>query len=60
MNSLFLFLSLLGCPAELQVTDSATKELPAPEPPPTLGVNKTDDCDQKAIGSSVCNFFLID
>mgnify|MGYP003133295363 FL=1 len=60
MTSLFLILSLLGCPAELQVTDSATKELPAPEPPPTLGVNESDDCDQKALGSSVCNFFLVD
>lgn len=62
MISLFLMLSLLGCPAELQVTDSAAKETVVPEPPvpPTLGVNEENNCDQKALGSSVCNFFLVD
>ena len=28
--------------------------------PPVLGVNERDDCDQKALGSSVCNFVLLD
>lgn len=62
MINIFLMLSLLGCPAELQVTDSAAKEVVVTEPPvpPTLGVNEEDNCDQKALGSSVCNFFLID
>ena len=61
MISFLLGLTLLGCPAELQVNDSATvinKE--EPPPPPVLGVNEADNCDQKALGSSVCNFFLID
>lgn len=63
MINLFLILSLLGCPAELQVTDSATKEISVPEEPmipPTLGINEKDDCDQKTLGSNACNFFLID
>ena len=60
MISLLLGLSLFGCPAALEVNDSASKVLAAPEPPPILGVNEEDTCDQKALGSNVCNFFLID
>lgn len=60
MISLFLCLSLLGCPATLEVADSSSPKIEIPEPPPTLGVNEADNCDQKTLGSSVCNFFLID
>ena len=60
MINFLLGLTLLGCPAKLQVDDSATTINKEPEPPPVLGVNEADDCDQKSLGSSVCNFFLID
>tara|TARA_Y100000592_G_scaffold65123_1_gene101326 strand:+ start:8212 stop:8799 length:588 start_codon:yes stop_codon:yes gene_type:complete len=60
MINLLLGLTLLACPATLEVNDSASKVINEPQPPPTLGVNEEDTCDQKALGSSVCNFFLID
>tara|TARA_Y100001963_G_C6651784_1_gene386049 strand:+ start:98 stop:700 length:603 start_codon:yes stop_codon:yes gene_type:complete len=65
MINIFLALSLLGCPAELQVTDTSTsthvsQPQQTPEPPPELGVIEKDNCDQKALGSSVCNIVLVD
>ncbi len=60
MISFLLGLTLLGCPAKLQVDDSASASNKEPTPPPVLGVNESEDCDQKALGSNVCNFFLLD
>jgi len=65
MINIFLALSLFGCPAELQVSDTSTsipisQSEQQPEIPPELGVIERDDCDQKVLGSSVCNFILID
>ncbi len=59
---MWFLLTLLACPAELDVVqqkDSGT-ETKAPEPPPTIGVHETGDCDQMQIGSEVCNIFLYD
>lgn len=58
----FLLFTLSGCPAKLDVSDadSANKHSEIPVVPPTLGINLSDDCDQKQLGSSVCNLFLLD
>ena len=55
--SLFL---LAACAANLDVEDSDIGKIIEPEDPPTLGVNKEDDCDQATIGSKVCNLVLQD
>ena len=62
MKNLLLLLFLAGCPAKLEIAsdDSSSAVAAAPAAPPTLGVNEKEDCDQKALGSSVCNIFLID
>ena len=62
MSNILFFLLLLGCPAELNVdsvSDSGDK-YSNPEPPPVFGVDEKDDCDQKAVGSNVCNLKLYD
>ena len=62
MRNLLLLLSLAACPAKLEtseITDDTTAEQSPPEPP-EFGVNERDDCDQTAIGSSVCNIVLLD
>ena len=62
MRLSIMLLTLLGCPAELEVAqnkDSGIKTT-VPAPPPEMGVNEKDDCDQIQIGSSVCNMFLFD
>jgi|TARA_E500000331_G_scaffold39478_1_gene32765 thiol-disulfide isomerase/thioredoxin len=62
MINLFFYLFLLGCPAELETanTKDTSVKSTAPIEPPELGVNERDDCDQKAIGSNVCNLVLYD
>lgn len=60
----YLLLTLAGCPAPLQVE----KESPidtnsnATEPliPDQLGIIDTDQCDQEAVGSTVCNMIFYD
>ena len=49
-------------PAELKsdLNSSDTNNNVVDVEPPELGVNERDDCDQKALGSNVCNFVLID
>lgn len=49
-------------PAELKsdLKSSDTNNNVVDVEPPELGVNERDDCDQKALGSNVCNFVLID
>jgi thiol-disulfide isomerase/thioredoxin len=62
MRILLLLLSLAACPAKLEssaMSDDTTAEQP-PSEPPEFGVNERDDCDQAAIGSSVCNLVLLD
>ena len=59
---MFMITLLLACPADLKVKSSAkdTSASASPKPPPTLGVNERDDCDQTAIGSNVCDLYLKD
>jgi thiol-disulfide isomerase/thioredoxin len=60
----YILLLLAGCPAKLDFennslsTDSVSKI--ADEPPSQLGIINTDNCDQKAIGSTVCNMVFYD
>ena len=60
----YLTLTLIGCPAPLQVDDPPAGDSTATiieDPIPTeFGVIERNDCDQKAIGSDVCNIFLYD
>ena len=61
MHKLLLYLTLMGCPAKLDMVSKETDtERPAPQPPPELGVHERANCDQSAIGSEVCNLVLID
>ena len=56
-----ILLTLLACgPANLKVDKQDTKdtESPAVILPENFGVNEAADCDQKHLGSSVCNIFL--
>jgi len=58
---LSLTLFLMSCPAKLETSQSvADTQTVAPSEPPEFGVNERDDCDQTAIGSSVCNIVLYD
>jgi len=56
----YLMLGLAGCPATLKVDPpSASDSSAAEDPLPTeFGVIEREDCDQKAIGSDVCNIVL--
>jgi len=60
----YILLLLAGCPAKLDFennnlsTDSVSKI--ADEPPSQLGIINTDKCDQKTIGSTVCNMVFYD
>tara|TARA_B100001094_G_scaffold331813_1_gene401442 strand:- start:3857 stop:4444 length:588 start_codon:yes stop_codon:yes gene_type:complete len=58
----YLMLNLLACPASLDVEDGPAGDSTVIEDPiPTeFGVIEREDCDQKAIGSDVCNIFLYD
>ena len=60
MFSLILAL-LLACPAPLEI-ERLSRDTRSEEPvdPPVFGVNERDNCDQSAIGSSVCNLVLLD
>ena len=56
-----LLLGLLACgPAELKTTQSTDTQAPINLIPEQFGVNAAPDCDQKNIGSNVCNIFLYD
>ena len=57
-----LILSLLGCPATLKTKDNLSTDTTVNEEviPTQFGIIKTDDCDQKTIGSSVCNMIFYD
>ena len=58
---LSLSLFLMSCPAKLETSPSAADtQQTTPAVPPEFGVNERDDCDQAAIGSSVCNLVLYD
>ena len=61
MKKIFSLLFLMGCAAELKTEkgDSVSVEAEIVEPP-EFGVNERDDCDQAAIGSSVCDLVLLD
>jgi len=50
---------LISCAPELEVTVPGISEEKVEEPP-VFGVNEREDCDQSAIGSSVCNLVLLD
>jgi len=58
----YITLTLLGCPVPLKVENKPdTNSIVIEEPLPTeFGVIEREDCDQKAIGSDVCNIFLYD
>ena len=58
MIKLILML-MMGCAADLKTSNDADSLGPPPEPP-VMGINERDDCDQKNVGSSVCNFVLLD
>ena len=56
-----LLLGLLACgPAELKTPQSVDTEAPVVLIPEEFGVNEAPNCDQKNIGSNVCNIFLYD
>jgi len=61
VKKIFSLLFLMGCAAELKTEkgDSVSVEAEIVEPP-EFGVNERDDCDQAAIGSSVCDLVLLD
>ena len=51
----------MACSADLNTTGYDEKESIGPPPePPEFGVNEREDCDQAAIGSSVCDLVLLD
>ena len=58
----YLLFSLIGCPAPLQITEKPADDSTASEPviPEQFGIINTDSCDQKQIGSSVCNMIFYD
>ncbi len=56
-----LLLMLMACgPAELKTTKSIDTQSSVVIIPEEFGVNEAPDCDQKNLGSSVCNIFLYD
>ena len=56
-----LLLMLLACgPAQLKTTKSSDTQASTVMIPEEFGVNEAPDCDQKYIGSNVCNMFLYD
>ena len=59
---LTLTFALAACPAPLEVKNNTGRDSTAVEEPlpAEFGVIERDDCDQKAIGSDVCNIFLYD
>ena len=59
----FLIITLMACPAPLKVDQApATGDSSASEPivPDQLGIINTDQCDQKTIGSKVCDMVFYD
>jgi len=62
----FILLSIFGCAAELDVEGLAEEghveemEVEEEEIPTEFGIIDTEDCDQIAIGSDVCNMVLYD
>tara|TARA_R100001015_G_C4619822_1_gene176630 strand:- start:322 stop:906 length:585 start_codon:yes stop_codon:yes gene_type:complete len=58
----YILFFLVGCPAPLQVTEKADGDSTATEPtiPEQFGIIDTETCDQKQIGSSVCNMIFYD
>ena len=58
----YLLFTLVGCPAPLQVTEKPAGDSTAVEPaiPEQFGIINTDSCEQKQIGSSVCNMIFYD
>ena len=58
----YLFFTLAGCPAPLQVEESPASDSTAVEPiiPDQLGIIDTELCDQETIGSTVCNMIFYD
>ena len=61
----FMLLLFFGCAAELKVDDTieegfVEKVEQAEEIEPTLGIAHSENCDQTAIGSNVCNMVLYD
>tara|TARA_B100001094_G_scaffold227665_1_gene222200 strand:+ start:6974 stop:7558 length:585 start_codon:yes stop_codon:yes gene_type:complete len=56
-----LILTLLACgPAQLNTGKQTDTQSAAIVTPTEFGVNERPDCDQKALGSSVCNMYLYD
>ena len=56
-----ILLALIACgPADLKVAKTTDTQAPTVMIPEEFGVNEAPDCDQKHIGSSVCNIFLYD
>lgn len=56
-----LLISLLACgPADLKTSKLSDTQAPTVMIPEEFGVNEAPDCDQKNIGSHVCNIFLYD
>ena len=57
-----MFFGLVGCgPAELKTDGVDTAQIVVEEEiPEQFGIINTEDCDQKAIGSSVCNMVFYD
>ena len=58
----YLFFTLAGCPAPLQVEKTPAGDSTAIEPiiPEQFGIIDTEQCDQTAIGSTVCNMIFYD
>ena len=62
MLKYMMFFALVGCgPAELKTDGTDTAQIVVEEEiPEQFGIINTEDCDQKAIGSSVCNMVFYD
>ena len=58
----YLFFTLIGCPAPLEVEEKLELDSTAVEPaiPDQFGIIDTDQCDQQTIGSTVCNMIFYD
>lgn len=58
----YLFFTLIGCPAPLEVEEKLELDSTAVEPviPDQFGIINTDQCDQQTIGSTVCNMIFYD
>ena len=58
----YLLITLVGCPAPLKITEKTGTDSTAVEPmvPEQFGIINTENCDQEAIGSSVCNMVFYD